>query len=86
MSVNELAIDAVVAAWLVSAVAFAVRKRAVVAPSRRRAPAAGLGIALQAGAVAIVWNVRRVPPGAPILPARPMANAVGGRRTARRQS
>ena len=75
MSVN-LALDGVIAAWLVFAVAFAVRTRAVPAPSRRRAPAAGLGIALQVAAVAIVWNVRRVPVGAPILPARPMASAV----------
>ena len=36
MSVNDLALDAVVVAWLV----FAVRKRAVAVPSRRRAPAA----------------------------------------------
>jgi protein-S-isoprenylcysteine O-methyltransferase Ste14 len=76
MSGNDLAFDAVIAAWIAFAVAFAVRKRAVAAPSRRRAPAAILGIALQAGAVAIIWNVRRVPLGAPILPALPTVNAV----------
>ena len=58
---------AVFAAWLVFAAAYAIRKRA---------PAAIVGMIFQAVALALIWTVRRVPLGAPIVPARPMLSAV----------
>lgn len=73
---NDLACAAVFAAWVVFAVAFAIRKRAPAASSRRRAPAAIVGMTFQAAAVALIWSVRRVPLGAPIVPARPTLSAV----------
>jgi len=71
-------VGAVLAAWVVFALGFAIRKRAPAAPSRRRAPFAFVGMIFQAIAMALIWSVRRVPLAAPIVPARPMLSAVVG--------
>jgi protein-S-isoprenylcysteine O-methyltransferase Ste14 len=71
-----MAFGAVCAAWVVFAVGFAIRKRAPAAPSRQRAPESILGMIFQAIAMALIWGVRRVPLGAPILPALPTLSAV----------
>jgi protein-S-isoprenylcysteine O-methyltransferase Ste14 len=62
-----IGIVGVMAAWVVFAVAFLVRRWSMPRASQTREPVAWLGIGLQAIAFACIWNAARVPMGAPLF-------------------